>query len=111
MSTSQIKRKAVINGLQTLLTILVVFCLIALLVLVLITLNQGNKSLRELKHFDQLIADCTTPKGQCYQRSEQQRRQNVDEIKQIAVQSILCARMPGTDTEAGMEACIARNIN
>lgn len=58
-----------------------------------------------------IIKDCTQPEGACYQRSQDNTAQVVDNIGLLATYAAACADEPGTQTAREIRACVLDRID
>ena len=56
------------------------------------------------------IRDCTTPGGECFERSAKRQAQVIGQppapINDVVILAAACADRPGVDTEAEIRACV-----
>lgn len=75
------------------------------------TLTEQNVELNKLSVSNgELIVDCTTPGGGCYERSRQATGQAVLSLNQVTKAAVICADRPGVITTSEMESCITIEI-
>lgn len=79
-----------------------------LLVTLLILANIATIAL--LIYSTLLLVDCTTPKGECAERQQEQTGKVLKQIAEHDEATTFCANRPGNDTRAKLTACIEREM-
>lgn len=75
------------------------------------TLTEQNVELNKLSVSNgDLIVDCTTPGGGCYERSRAETGKVVLNLNQVTKAAVICADQPGVITASAMESCITTEI-
>jgi hypothetical protein len=69
--------------------------------------NQNSEILRRNAELSELIADCTTTGGECYERGQRRTGGAVAEVARLQILIELCGQDRGNDTEAELQRCVA----
>jgi hypothetical protein len=79
-----------------------------LLVVLLVIANIATITL--LVYSTLLLVDCTTPKGDCTKRGQEQTKQALIQIARHDEAVTFCANRTGNDTIERLRACVAKEI-
>ena len=78
------------------------------MLLLLVAIALGNRS------NGQVIRDCTTPGGECFERSAKRQAAVIGEppapINDVVILAAACADRVGVDTEAEIRACVLEGL-
>lgn len=90
---------------------LAVLGLLALFVALLIAIGwQGNKVIGQVHKTNETMADCTTPGGECYERSRQRTGDAIGDIIRANLYMAECARLfpgeAGPNFDRKLEECV-----
>lgn len=59
----------------------------------------------------ELLVDCTTPAGQCYQNGDRRSGAAVQTINRVSVLAAYCSKKPENVSVAQIEDCIKKELN
>lgn len=67
-------------------------------------------STRQIERLATAIESCTSPDGECYQRSQAQTGSAVASINEITIYAAACAKQPAVDTARQIRLCVERSL-
>lgn len=72
--------------------------------------NENGEILRRNTEISEQIADCTTAGGDCYERGQARTGGAIAELVRAQIIVEACGRVPGNDTAAEIQACVAEQM-
>lgn len=58
----------------------------------------------------QILIDCTSPTGKCYQASEKRTGSAIGTINQVSIYAAYCSKIPSNTTVKEIETCINKEL-
>lgn len=106
-----VKKRAHYYQLVWTLVLLGVLVLVSMLVLLIMLNLETHRTAQHAEETAVRIEDCTSPSGECYNRSVARTDNTVSRINEITVLAAYCAKEDSNDTVDKIQRCIEKNLD